>query len=96
MTIYIDNEFKCHMAYMDGLIKIETNFFNEKCLEFIEGYRFIPAGETWTREDGTTFKGEMIAPWKPYNELSMAQHKYEVQQLSELKEAFNILLGGEE
>lgn len=75
---------------------VETDFFNGKCATFVEGYLFIPAGSSWTRADGVVFHGEMIAPWKPYNELSMAQHEYEAQQLSEFKEAFNILLGGEE
>lgn len=80
MTIYIDNEFKCHMTYMDGLTKIETDFFDGKCTEFIEGYRFVPNGESWTRSDGKMFTGEMITPWKPYAELDNVQRKYEHEQ----------------
>jgi hypothetical protein len=67
----------------------ETNFFDGKCKAFIEGYRFVPHGESWAREDGTVFEGQMITPWKPYEELDRAQRDYE----RELAEAARILLG---
>ena len=51
-----------------------------KCDAYIEGYRFIPAGQTWTRADGVVFTGEMIAPWKPWAELDTAQREYEREQ----------------
>ena len=90
--IYIDSDFKCHSFNNGTMTAIEADFFNGKCDKFIEGYRFVPAGENWTREDGTIFSGEMIAPWKPYKELDAAQRKYEQEQLK----ALNILLGEEE
>ena len=62
------------------MIAIETDFFNGKCDKFIEGYRFVPAGESWTRKDGKVFYGEMITPWKPYSELNAAQRAYEQEQ----------------
>lgn len=65
MTIYIDPEFKCHVSDDDTMTAIDTEFFNGKCQEFIEGYRFVPEGMTWLRDDGTLFEGEMICPWKP-------------------------------
>ena len=58
-------------------------FFNGKCEVFIEGYRYVPSGESWTREDGSIFYGEMIAPWKSYSELDAEQRKYERQKLLE-------------
>lgn len=76
-TIYIDADYKCHVANDGTMIAVETDFFDGKCQTFIEGYRFVPAGESWTREDGVTFAGEMIAPWKPYDELAAAQAQYE-------------------
>lgn len=85
MTIYIDNDYKCHMSPGDGLTAVETVFFNGKCAELIEGYRFVPAGETWTRSDGTVFAGEMVSPWKDYTELDYAQLLYERQQLEEVQ-----------
>lgn len=87
MKIYIDSEFKCHVTD-DGTMKaVETDFFDGKCDTFIEGYRFIPSGESWVRSDGVVFRGEMIAPWKPYSELDNAQREYEKQLLAEYAEA---------
>lgn len=76
-TIYIDSDFKCHVTD-DGTMKaVETSFFDGKCDAFIEGYRYVPAGESWTRSDDVVFTGEMIAPWKDYSELDAAQRTYE-------------------
>lgn len=87
--VYIDHEFRCH-TINDGAMKaVETDYFDGKCQEFIEGYRFVPAGESWTREDGAVFEGNMFAPWKDYEELDAAQREYE----RELAQAARILLG---
>ena len=51
-TIYIDSDFKCHAADDGTLRAVETDFFDGKCDTMLEGYRFVPAGESWTREDG--------------------------------------------
>ena len=81
MTIYIDNDYRCHISNPDGtLTAVETDAFDGKCPAYIEGYRYIPAGESWTRPDGVTFAGEMIAPWKPWQELDAAQRDYEREQ----------------
>lgn len=80
-TIYLDGDFGCHVSPGDGLAPVETDFFDGKCAAYIEGYRFVPAGETWVREDGTVFHGEMVAPWKPWQELRTAQLEYELEQL---------------
>lgn len=91
-TIYIDSSFKCHTSPAEGLTTIETDAFDGKCNTYISGYRFIPAGQTWTRADGTVFTGEMIAPWKPWAELDAAQREYEREQytalLSKLSEVY--------
>lgn len=80
MTIYIDTDYKCHTTTADGLTEVETNYFDGKCRAYIEGYRFVPSGSTWTRSDGAIFQGEMVAPWKPWNELDAAQREYEREQ----------------
>lgn len=77
MKIYIDNDYKCHTSPGDGLTAVETDAFDGKCRQYIEGYRFVPAGETWTREDGQVFTGEMVAPWRPYEILTEFQAIYE-------------------
>lgn len=80
MMIYIDSDFKCHVSDDGTMTAIETDAFDGKCNAYIEGYRFIPAGQTWTRADGMVFTGEMIAPWKPWTELDAAQREYEREQ----------------
>lgn len=77
MKIYIDYEFKGHTTNDGTYREIETDFFDGKCDTFIEGYLFVPSGESWTRSDGVVFHGEMISPCKPYNELAAAQAQYE-------------------
>ena len=76
MTIYIDSVFKCHVSAAEGRREIETSFFDGKCEEWIESYRFVPDGDTWTREDGEEFRGEMTAPWKDLGNAYTAQAAY--------------------
>jgi hypothetical protein len=95
MIIYIDKDFKCHTVNDGTMSPVETDFFNDKCNTFIEGYRFVPLGESWIREDGVVFAGEMITPWKPYSELDAAQRQYEREKLADAENALAIILGGE-
>ena len=97
MTIYIDSDFKCHTVAGDGLTAVETTAFDGKCAAYIEGYRFVPDGSTWVREDGTIFSGEMVTPWKPWEELDAVQREYEREQaaalevaLTEIEEALGV------
>lgn len=76
-TIYLDSDFKCHVHNDGTMISVETADFDGKCDAYIEGYRFVPSGKTWVREDGMEFAGEMIAPWKPWQVLDEAQREYE-------------------
>ena len=81
-TIYLNKDFQCSVTEKaDTVQSIETDAFDGKCNAFIEGYRFVPAGRQWTREDGIVFAGEMIAPFKDYTQLEMVQKLYE--QLAE-------------
>ena len=87
MTIYIDNDFKCHVSGDDTRRAFDVPFFDGKCAEFIEGYRFLPAGESWTRADGEVFKGEMITPWKDLSEAYTAQAAYVTAQNAQYEAA---------
>lgn len=89
MKVYIDSEFKCHIAPQEGYTEVEVSFFDNKCDEFVEGYRFVPSGSTWIREDGVEFAGEMISPWKDYNELAIAQLAYLTAQNSQYESALS-------
>ena len=62
MKFYVDDEYKCH-AINDGAMRVvEDYFFDGKCVEFIEGYKYDDS------------KGNaVIYPWKPYSSLELAQ-----------------------
>ena len=77
MIIYLDKDFKCHTRNDVALIPVTTAAFDGKCRRYIEGYRYIPDGESWTREDGQIFAGEMIAPAEDSRILEAAQAAYE-------------------
>ena len=94
-TIYLDSEFKCHVADDGDMAAVETSVFDGKCDAYIEGYRFVPEGESWTREDGQTFEGEMVAPWVDHDQLTAAQLQYEQEQMADMENALKILLGGD-
>lgn len=87
MTIYIDSDYKCHVSAAEGRRAIETDAFNGKCAEWIESYRFVPAGETWVKENGEMFRGEMIAPWKDLGEAYAAQAAYVAAQNAQYESA---------
>lgn len=94
-TIYIDSEFKCHVSGDGTMTEMQTDAFDGKCDAYIEGYRFVPAGETWTRSDGVVFSGEMVSPWKDWEELDAAQRQYEQERMVDMENALAILLGGD-
>lgn len=87
MKIYIDTDFKCHVADDGTMTAVETDAFDGKCDAYIEGYRFVLSGETWTRDDGVEFAGEMISPWRPWTELDAAQREYEREQIAQYESA---------
>lgn len=93
MTIYIDNDYKCYTTPSYDRRAIETDSFAGKCRQYIEGCRFIPAGETWVRDDGEAFTGEIVAPWLDYALLAEFQAIYEEQQSrqSDMAAALEIL-----
>lgn len=90
-TVYIDAEFKCHTVDDGTMTAVETAFFDGKCDGYIEGFRFVPEGQVWEREDGSVFSGEMICAWKDYAELERTQMAYERQLLAEYAEALKVL-----
>ena len=75
--IYIDSEFKCHTTDTGSLQAVETEVFDGKCDKYIEGYRFVPDGQTWTRDDGVQFTGPLVSPHKNYDILAAYQEQYQ-------------------
>lgn len=91
MTIYIDNDFKCHVSDDGTRRAIDVPFFDGKCPEWIESYRFVPEGETWMRGDGEVFNGEMMAPWKDLSEAYTAQTAYLERQNAQYEAALTAI-----
>lgn len=86
MTIYLDSDFRCHLTDDGTMQAVETGIFDGKCKEFIEGYRFVPNGEKWVRDDGVIFIGEMVSPSESFIILDKLQKQYEIYEISHLKE----------
>lgn len=80
MKVYLDADYRCHLTDDGTMKEAETDFFDGKCAAYIEGYRFVPAGESWTRSDGVVFHGEMIAPAEDYGALEKAQAQHELDE----------------
>lgn len=87
MTIYIDNDYKCHVFDAEGRRAIVTDVFIGKCGKWIESYRYVPSGETWTRDDGVMFTGEMVSPWKDLSDAYVAQAAYLADQTAQYEAA---------
>ena len=90
MTIYIDNDYKCHVFAAEGRRAVETELFDGKCPEWIESYRFVPSDEIWTRGDGEVFTG-MMAPWKDLSEAYAAQAAYVTAEVEDMRAALDLL-----
>ena len=69
MIIYIDGDYRCHVTDGGGMREVDAPFFDGKTRAFVEGYRYIPSGETWTRSDGKRFRGLSIFPAKDYSRI---------------------------
>ena len=91
MTIYIDSDYKCYVSAAEGRRAVETDFFDGKCDEWIESYRFVPAGETWVKENGEMFRGEMVSPWKGLGDAYAAQAAYVTTQNKQYEAALNAI-----
>ena len=77
MQVYIDDKYMCHKTYSPEFRRVESDILDGMCNRAVNGYRYIPAGESWVREDGTVFAGEMIAPAEDIRLLEAAQEAYE-------------------
>lgn len=76
-TIYLDSNFMCH-AINDGTMQaVETNAFDGLCAGAIECYRYIPAGQSWSRPDGRITPGPFIQAVKESAEI---QRQYELDE----------------
>ena len=93
MRIYIDNDCRCHLANDGTMRAVETDFFDGKCQAYIEGFRYVPEGETWRRADGEVFHGIMISAAEDSERLEKIQAQYEADMAAaaDMAEALEIL-----
>lgn len=90
MTIYIDSDYKCYVSAAEGRRAVETDFFDGKCDEWIESFRFVPAGETWVKPNGEMFTN-MVSPWKDLSEAYAAQTAYVAAQNAQYEAALTAI-----
>lgn len=92
-TIYIDSDFKCHIANDGTMTAVETDAFDGKCDMYIEGNRYIPTGSAWTRPDGRVFPGLMIAPWRDIRILEAYQEQYKAMsaEMEDMRNALTVM-----
>lgn len=90
-TIYIDPvSFYAQRRPDDSMIACDTSVFIGKCDEFVEGYIFVPDGYEVQIGD-SVYPGELLTPWKNYDELDSIQRQYEREQLADMKAALELL-----
>lgn len=80
MKVYIDKNKHCHLQNDGTMTEVETNIFDGKCAEYIEGQCY---------ESGENF--ETTYPWKPYSELDAAQREYDRALIVDMQNALNKL-----
>ena len=91
-TYYLDAQCCLHLSPADGRTPWEdvNGYFDNKCPEYIEGFRVVPEGKTWVRDDGTEFSGPMIAAAVPFEEIDAAQREYEQAEMADMRNALAI------
>lgn len=91
MFYYLDGQGMAHARQNEAgtLLPWEdaAGFFAGKCPAFTEGYRVVPEGQTWTREDGEVFSGQMIAPAAEPGLLLAAQAQADAETVAQLDAA---------
>lgn len=92
MIVYIDTDYKCHVQNDGTMREVNSPLFDGLCAAMVEGSRYVPFGETWVREDGEEFHGEMVSVWKPIAELEQEQREYEHEQLVSMRSENDDLL----
>lgn len=89
--LYLDENYRAHTQQDDGETRMPWNdaagVFAGKSADYIGGYRVVPEGATWTREDGTAFPGLMIAPAVNPSVLLAAQAEADKAAIAELDAA---------
>ena len=87
MKFYIDEENKCHVTNDGTMREVEDSCFDNKCPEYIEGFYYIPEGETAVIDD-EEYSGRMLSAFGDCAKMELAQARYELEQVkAELTDA---------
>ena len=70
--IYLDSDYVCHLVDDGTRRPIETNALDTVEDWHITFYRYIPEGESWTREDGKIFYGPALSLARSISEKETA------------------------
>ena len=79
-TIFVDSNFKCHVANDGTMTAVETDYFDGKCDAYIEGY---------------CHKDDQFYPWIDSSVQEAAQQDYDNARVADLEEFARIILGGD-
>lgn len=86
-TIYIDENFMCHVSNDGTMTEVQTDYFDNLCDNAIELMRFVPKGKNWTRADGRAIQGEFVQATD-----SAKINEFQIQaQIEDMKNALAIL-----
>lgn len=89
MIVFLDTDFKVYTTLADDRIDIEDTFFDNKCANLVESYRYIPIGKTWVDKGGREFAGPMIAPWRDIRQYDGEQQQYLLDKLAQYESALS-------
>lgn len=93
MVVYIDDDNMCHVSNDGTMRAFEILDLDGKCKSYIEGCRYVPKNEYWTRSDGEVFEGEMLCHAKDSRILEAYQEQYEAMfaEMEDMKTALETL-----
>ena len=91
-TIYLDNNYMCHIINDGTMAEVQTDEFDNLCNNAIELMRFVPQGEMWERPDGRIIYGEFIQATDS-DKIDSYQRQYmeDQAQMEDMQNALNIL-----
>ena len=88
--VFIDDVYACFTENADGRREVESDFFDGKCKELIECFKFVPLGESYTDEYGLTHADGVAWNVKDVDGLvGSAQRTYELHLIAEYEQALS-------
>lgn len=86
-TIYIDDDYMCHLEDAQGRTEIQTDVFDGTVDEAIQFYRYIPQGKEWADSKGRILHGLFVQATDSAEIARVTQQAY----ISDMQTALEIL-----